>query len=66
MKYRVILSISLLGVLAIPGFSSGQGFKGRARTYLSYLDLQETVFDSVPDSAVPGRVRKGPYPTVLA
>jgi hypothetical protein len=54
MKYRVILSISLLGVLVIPGFSSGQGFKGRARTYLSYLDLQETVFDSVPDSAVPG------------
>ena len=54
MKYRVILFMSCLGVLAIPGLSSGQGFNGRARTYLSYLDLQETVLDSVPDSAVPG------------
>jgi len=55
MKYRVFLFMSCLGILAIPGPSSGQGFNGRARTYLSYLDLQETVLDSVPDSEVPGQ-----------
>jgi hypothetical protein len=54
MKYRTFLFLSLLGVLIIPGPSSGQGFNGRARTYLSYLDLQETVLDSLPAGEVPG------------
>jgi hypothetical protein len=55
MKYRVFLFMACLGILAMPKLSSGQGFNGRARTYLSYLDLQETVLDSVSASEVPGQ-----------
>jgi hypothetical protein len=54
MKYRAILFMACLGILALPGLSAGQGFNGRARTYVSYMDLQETVLDSLPESGVPG------------
>lgn len=54
MKYRVCLLMTLLGMAALTGPASGQGINGRARTYVSYLDIQETVLDSVPISEVPG------------
>jgi len=54
MKHRSFLLISLLGILALPGLSMGQGFNGRARTYVSYLDIQQTVVDSLPEAQVPG------------
>jgi hypothetical protein len=54
MNYRGLLLLSLLGLLSIPAPSLGQGLRGRARTYVSYLDLQQVALDSVPAAEVPG------------
>jgi hypothetical protein len=52
MKHRTFLL--MFGVLVVPATLLGQGVNGRARTYISYLDIQQTVVDSLPADQVPG------------
>ncbi|MGD2122181.1 MAG: hypothetical protein PVJ76_10580 [Gemmatimonadota bacterium] len=54
MRLSNLLVLPLLGLLTLPAQVSGQGFNGRARTYVSYLNLQELVLDSLPESGVEG------------
>ena len=54
MSYRKLLPLALLGLLALPAQIQAQGFNGRARTYVSYLQVRDLVLDSVQAGAVPG------------
>ncbi len=54
MSYRKLLPIVLLGLLAVPMHIEAQGFNGRARTYVSYLQVRDLVLDSIQAGAVPG------------
>jgi hypothetical protein len=44
----------LLACLLLPAQGRAQGVNGRARTYVSYLQIREFVLDSVPTGEVPG------------
>jgi hypothetical protein len=46
--------LAFLGILVLPALSAGQGVRGNARTYVSYLQVRDLVLDSVPSAAVPG------------
>jgi hypothetical protein len=54
MRIPNALVLALLVPLAVPVQASSQGINGRARTYVSYLNLRELVLDSVPESGVEG------------
>lgn len=54
MRIAKLLVLPLLGLLALPAHVNGQGFNGRARTYISYMNLQDLVLDSVPEGTVEG------------
>jgi hypothetical protein len=56
MTHRKLFLLLLPGVVALPNLVAGQGFgfNGKARTYVSYLQVREMVQDSVLEAAVPG------------
>lgn len=56
MTHRKLFLLALLGLLALPASSAGQGIgvNGKARTYVSYLQVRDLVQDSVLAAAVPG------------
>ncbi len=56
MSHRKLFLLALLGLLALPAPSAGQGIgvNGKARTYVSYLQVRDLVQDSVLAAAVPG------------
>jgi hypothetical protein len=56
MTQRKLVPLALLGLLALPASVSGQGVgvNGKARTYVSYLQVRDMVQDSVLAAAVPG------------
>jgi hypothetical protein len=56
MTHRKLFLLALLGLLVLPLPAAGQGLgvNGKARTYLSYLQVRELVQDSVLAAAVPG------------
>ena len=56
MTQRKLVLLALLGLLALPVPSAGQGVgvNGKARTYVSYLQVRDLVQDSVLAAAVPG------------
>ena len=47
-------AVVLAGLLALPAPTQAQGFNGRARTYMSYLQVRDFVLDSLQVGAVPG------------
>jgi len=56
MSQRKLVLLSLLGLLLLPAPSAGQGVgvNGKARTYVSYLQVRDLVQDSVLAAGVPG------------
>ena len=56
MTHRKLFLLALLGLLVLPvhAASQGLGVNGKARTYLSYLQVRDLVQDSVLAAAVPG------------
>ncbi|MBT8398569.1 MAG: hypothetical protein HKO65_18795 [Gemmatimonadetes bacterium] len=54
MSFRKLLLPVLLGLFLLPTQALGQGFNGRARTYISYLQLRDLVLDSLEEGTVPG------------
>lgn len=54
MRHGKLLFLALLACLAFPSLGWAQGFNGRARTYVSYLQVRKLVLDSVPTANVPG------------
>ena len=56
MTKRKLVLLALLGFLGLPAPSAGQGFgvNGKARTYVSYLQVRDLVQDSVLAALVPG------------
>ncbi len=56
MTQRKLVALAILGILALPVPSAGQGLgmNGKARTYVSYLQVRDLVQDSVLAAAVPG------------
>ena len=54
MSHWKLLSLVLLGLLALPAPTQAQGFNGRVRTYVSYLQIRDLVLDSLEEGAVPG------------
>ncbi len=54
MSYRTPLVALSLCILLLPGLATAQGINGRARTYLSHLQIRDMVLDSVPEGTVSG------------
>lgn len=56
MTQRKLVLLVILGLLTLPMPTAGQilGLNGKARTYVSYLQVRELVQDSVLAAAVPG------------
>jgi hypothetical protein len=54
MLRRKLLLFALAGMLAAPAPSLAQGFNGRARTYVSYIQARGLVLDSLPTTEVSG------------
>ena len=56
MTHRKLFLLALLGLLFLPSPSAAQGVgvNGKARTYVSYLQVRDLVQDSVLAAAVPG------------
>jgi hypothetical protein len=56
MSQRKLVLLALLGLLVLPAPSAGQGLgvNGKARTYMSYLQVRGLDQDSVPAATVPG------------
>lgn len=54
MTYRKLFLLFLLCLLALPARTEAQGFNGRARTYMSALQIRDLVLDSLPEDVVPG------------
>jgi hypothetical protein len=56
MIHRKLVLLALLGFLFLPAPSAAQtlGVNGKARTYVSYLNVRDMVQDSVLAAAVPG------------
>ena len=56
MSQRKLVLLALLGLLVLPAPSAGQGVgvNGKARTYVSYIQLRDLVQDSVSATSVPG------------
>lgn len=56
MNQRKLFLLALLGLLVLPAPTAGQGIgvNGKARTYVSYLQVRDLVQDSVLAAAVPG------------
>lgn len=54
MTLRAPIFLICLGSLLLPASLLGQGVNGRARTYVSYVDIQQTVLDSLPEGDVNG------------
>ena len=56
MTHRKLFLLALLGFLVMPTPSAAQGLgvNGKARTYLSYLQVRDLVQDSILAAAVPG------------
>ena len=51
---RTGLLLPVLLLLARPVPGDAQGYRGWARTYVSYVEIQELVLDSLPEEQVPG------------
>jgi hypothetical protein len=54
MRTRTLLAALFLTSLLLPPSALAQGVNGRARTFVSYLEIRELLLDSVPASQVPG------------
>jgi hypothetical protein len=54
MSFRKFLIPTLIFLGLLPSQVEGQGFNGRVRTYVSYLELRDMVLDSLDASTVPG------------
>lgn len=54
MNLGKVLLLVVAGSLALPIPSFAQGFNGKARTYVSYIQARGFALDSVPASSVPG------------
>jgi hypothetical protein len=54
MTGRSLLLLAFLGLALSPLGLEGQGVRGSARTFVSYLQVRDLVLDSVPTAAVPG------------
>jgi hypothetical protein len=54
MASKKLLILSLLGLFLAPTQGRAQGFNGRARTYVSYLQVRDLVLDSIPAGNIPG------------
>lgn len=54
MRHHRLLPLFLLALMALPGGGTAQGINGKARTYVSYLQLRNLVLDSLPAESVGG------------
>lgn len=54
MTYPRLLPLLLLALFLLPQPARSQGFNGRAKTYMSALNIRNLVLDSLPEDAVPG------------
>ena len=54
MILRKLLLFALVALLSLPAQVQAQGINGRARTYLSYIQVRDLVLDSVPEGGVSG------------
>ncbi len=54
MIHRKLLLLALVALLSLPAQVQAQGINGRARTYLSYIQIRDLVLDSVPAGDVAG------------
>ena len=54
MIHRKLLFLALVALLSLPAQVRAQGINGRARTYLSYIQVRDLVLDSVPEGGVAG------------
>ncbi len=54
MTHRKLLLFALMAILALPAQVQAQGINGRARTYVSYIQIRDLVLDSVPEGNVDG------------
>jgi hypothetical protein len=56
MTHRKLFLLAVVGLLGVPAPSAAQGvgLNGKARTYVSYLQVRDLVQDSVLAAAVPG------------
>ena len=54
MSYRRLIPSLLLILVLLPAHLQAQGVNGRARTYISYLKVQDFVLDSLEEGTVPG------------
>ncbi|MBI4539579.1 MAG: hypothetical protein HY704_08755 [Gemmatimonadetes bacterium] len=54
MRVRVLsIAVVIVGLL-LPTRLEGQGYRGRATTYVSFVQFRELAMDSVPSAGVPG------------
>jgi len=54
MRYGPYLLLAATALLLLPAHGQAQGFNGRARTYVSFLQIRDLVLDSVPAANVAG------------
>ncbi len=54
MIHRKLPLLALMALLALPAQVQAQGINGRARTYVSYIQVRDLVLDSVPEGSVAG------------
>ena len=54
MIHRKLLLFALMALLPLPAQVRAQGINGRARTYVSYIQVRDLVLDSVPEAGVAG------------
>jgi len=54
MRSRRLLLFLLLSMVLVPRTGEAQGINGRARTYVSYLQIRDVVLDSLPEADVTG------------